>query len=144
MTKSLKKAEKKEDIAELFVAFSQHLHQYLRLHEPSSISPLHIRALMCIVERHGQSMKNISEEMKVTPAAVTLIVDKLADDKEIRRIGDLKDHRITRLALTAKGIASLKTGKEIFRKHISEMLSVLSVKEKKEFAVILKKLINKN
>jgi len=144
MTKSLKKVEKKEDIAELFVEFSQYLHQYLRAHEPSAISPLHIRTLMCIAERQGQNMKNIAEEMKVTPAAVTLIIDKLADDKEIKRIADLNDHRITRLALTPKGVASLKAGKEIFRKHIAEIVSVLSVTEQKEFAVILKKLINKN
>jgi len=88
-------------------------------------------------------MKSLAKDLKVTPAAVTIIIDKLAADGLIKKKTDVKDKRVIRLLLTAKGLQYLRRGMKILREHIEEVTSVLSPAEKMQLIAILTKLINK-
>ena len=109
----------------------------------ASVSMLQVKVLACVAEHAGESMKYVAEDLKVTPAAITIIIDKLADEGLIKKKTDVKDKRITRLLLTAKGREYLRRGMKIFREHIEEVTSVLSPAEKTQLVSILTKLANK-
>ena len=125
------------------MSFSKSMRSSFLARLPASVSMLQIKVLGCVAERAGESMKSLAKDLKVTPAAVTIIIDKLAADGLIKKKTDVKDKRVIRLLLTAKGLQYLRRGMKILREHIEEVTSVLSPAEKMQLIAILTKLINK-
>ena len=136
-------SSRKNDIVSLLLSFSKSMRNSFGARLPASVSMLQIKVLGCVEECAGQSMKCVAEDLKVTPAAITIIIDKLAADGLINKKTDAKDKRVTRLLLTAKGRSTLRRGMKIFRAHIEEATAVLSPAEKIQLVSILTKLINK-
>jgi DNA-binding MarR family transcriptional regulator len=132
-----------DDIVSLLISLSKNMRRSFLARLPSSVSMLQVKVLGCISEHSSQNMKSVAEDLKVTPAAITIIIDKLASDGLIKKKTDVHDKRVTRLILTAKGREYLRHGMKIFREHIEEVTSVLSPTEKLQLTAILSKLVNK-
>lgn len=131
-----------DDIVSLLISFSKTTRSSFVARTGASVSMLSLKVLGCIAEHAGQSMKYVAEDLKVTPAAVTIIIDKLAEGGLIKKSTDARDKRVTRLTLTAKGKGYLRRGMQVFREHIEEMTSVLNPAEKLQLVSILTKLID--
>lgn len=108
----------------------------------SQISMLQCRIMSFVSEKETPTMKELAEFLYITSPSTTTITNRLVKSKDLERVYDKKDRRVIRLKLTAKGKIDLeKRRKEIFAK-MSNVLKSLNEKEKKDFAVILTKIIN--
>lgn len=87
-------------------------------------------------------LKRISEELLVTGANITCVVDNLEKEELVRRVPSKEDRRIINAELTDKGKSKMDS---IFPKYIENMLditSVLSESEKEQLTTLLVKLNN--
>lgn len=62
-----------------------------------------LRVMFLLLERDGQSARDLAEAMRVRPAAITGLTDRLTRRSLIERQSDPADRRIVRLALTDEG-----------------------------------------
>jgi len=82
----------------------------------------------------------ICEKMLVSGGNMTLVLDNLEKLKYVKRLSSKKDRRSIEIILTPKG---KKVFDKYFLKHadyITDLFSVLSVKEQKQLSSLLKKL----
>ena len=85
-------------------------------------------------------LKRISEELLVTGANITCVVDNLEKEDLVRRVPSREDRRIIMAELTEKGEQKMQ---EIFPSYLSNMskvTSVLSEDEQKQLSDLLAKL----
>lgn len=89
------------------------------------------------------AMNQISKELFVTYADVTLIVDNLAKQKCLKRIREKDDRRVVRIELTPKGLRLWKKIRSVHRKKIDELMRGLSSSELEQLIVNTNKIRNK-
>jgi DNA-binding MarR family transcriptional regulator len=86
------------------------------------------------ISRHGKvNLSGLASGIRVTPANVTGIVDRLARQGLLTRIPDPNDRRITWLRVTAKGealLANLREGRA------SEMHKILDKLTEEELSIV--------
>jgi DNA-binding MarR family transcriptional regulator len=86
------------------------------------------------ISRHGKvNLSGLASGIRVTPANVTGIVDRLAGQGLLTRIPDLNDRRITWLRVTEKGealLANLREGRA------SEMHKILDKLTEEELSIV--------
>jgi len=88
-----------------------------------------------------KTMKNIANYLKITPPSTTTIVEDMEERGLIKRINDVKDHRVVFIVLsgrTKKIFASICKRKELIFK---EIISRLNIKDQKNLERIIKILI---
>lgn len=78
--------------------------------------------------------------LKVTPGAMTNIATMIVKENYAQRIYDDKDRRITRLAITEQGLELLKEARATEAKINTNLLNVLSSKEKETFLSLFHKI----
>ncbi len=108
--------------------------------EFAHLSLLQIKTLALIKDNKNITMGNIADYFRIELPSATSLVNKLCDQKLIKRNSDLEDRRIVRLELTDKGKRILKQIVYIQHQKLNEIFSYLTNKEKREFITILKKL----
>lgn len=91
-------------------------------------------------KRNGPTMKDISERLRITPPSATSLVSGLVTNGELKRIYELKDRRLVRLAITSKGKTTLKHEFGKIKKRLRNVFRNLEEREKKELIKILKRL----
>jgi DNA-binding MarR family transcriptional regulator len=86
------------------------------------------------ISRHGKvNLSGLASGIRVTPANVTGIVDRLAGQALLMRIPDPNDRRITWLRVTEKGealLANLREGR------VSEMHKILDKLTEEELSIV--------
>jgi MarR family 2-MHQ and catechol resistance regulon transcriptional repressor len=94
-----------------------------------------------VMARHGPTpMKTLSEELLVTAANITGIVDRLESKGLVTRVASSKDRRATIVELTAGG---MKLQEEVTKKYIGFLQKALqrfSSDEQRTLSVLLAKL----
>lgn len=88
------------------------------------------------------SMKNLAEQMLITPASATSIVERLLDQKLIERVHDKKDRRQVNIKISAKGKKMIKSHFCQAHKKMSEIFSKLEINSQKQLIRILEELQN--
>ena len=88
-------------------------------------------------------MKDIAKELAITAPSATVFVEVLSKEGLIARHPDPNDRRIVTLKLTAKGTKFLKDNITKMNDRIKKDMSVLSSDERKTFAHILEKILNR-
>ena len=86
-------------------------------------------------------LKRISEELLVTGANITCVVDNLEKEDLVRRVPSKKDRRVINAELTEKGIEKIKVLFPEYVKSLEDSTNVLSEDEKKQLSSLLKKLL---
>lgn len=109
----------------------------------NGIVPSHGDILVCLYEKNGLSVKELTEKIHRTQPTVTVLVDKLQKLGYVQRIKSWEDSRVTLIKLTEKGIEL----EPIFRK-ISEKLNTviygdLTNTEKVQLEHLLKKILKR-
>jgi MarR family 2-MHQ and catechol resistance regulon transcriptional repressor len=85
-------------------------------------------------------LKRISEEMMVTGANITCVVDNLEKEGFVRRIHSKEDRRVILAELTAIGKTKIDAVMPQYIENMATITSILSEHEQKELTKLLGKL----
>jgi len=86
-------------------------------------------------------LKKISEEMMVTGANITCVVDNLEKENLVKRIHSKEDRRVILAELTSQGKAKLEQIMPQYVDNMSTVINPLSEGEQKQLLSLLDKLI---
>ncbi|KAF0152203.1 MAG: MarR family transcriptional regulator [Ignavibacteria bacterium] len=85
-------------------------------------------------------LKKISEEMMVTGANITCVVDNLEKEGFVKRIPSKEDRRVIHADLTTPGRAKVESILPAYAESMASLVSSLSDAEQKELIRLLNKL----
>ncbi|GAB6099342.1 hypothetical protein JCM16358_12210 [Halanaerocella petrolearia] len=122
LTKEIKKENKNRDIADLH--------------------PTQAKALFVLQEKGSLRLSDLAKELSLTKPTVTVLVQKLEEERYITRIDCQHDKRCSRIELTETGEKVLNTFLEVGKKIKKKLFAGLSEEEIKDCATTLKKMIN--
>jgi len=109
-------------------------------HEKGSLSYIQLQALSFISRQENPIMKDVAKYLNIAPPSVTFLISNLIELGLVDRIYDDNDKRVTRLVVNVKGKKKLQAGFMKSKKHLSKKISLLSIEERQNFILILKKL----
>ncbi|WP_249871535.1 MarR family winged helix-turn-helix transcriptional regulator [Oceanobacillus saliphilus] len=96
--------------------------------------------LELLYHKGDQPIQKIGEKILIASSSITYVVDKLEKKKYVKRVACPTDRRITFAAITDEGKELMV---EVFPKHqaiMTEMMSVVDIKEKEIMIEQLKKM----
>ncbi len=132
-----------KDLEDIILGFHRKLIEELQKEaERLHITPSQLQVLQCISEREHPTMKDIANELRITPPSVTTIVESLHDQGFVRREEDQNDRRVVRISITPKTYkmySSLKDAKFIVLKNL---FAKLSEEDRSALSKIITKIIN--
>jgi MarR family 2-MHQ and catechol resistance regulon transcriptional repressor len=97
--------------------------------------------VMEVLNRLGSvPLKKISEELMVTGANITCVVDNLEKEEFVKRIPSKEDRRVILAELTPKGKEKLDEIMPEYIKNMSAVTAVLNEHEQKELTKLLDKI----
>ena len=101
--------------------------------------------VMEVLNRLGPvPLKRVSEELMVTGANITCVVDNLEKEGFVKRVPSKEDRRVILAELTPSGKEKLDQIMPEYVENMSAVISVLNDNEQKEFTKLLDKIINVN
>jgi DNA-binding MarR family transcriptional regulator len=122
------------------------MQNYLRYVKDSGFSMSKISALFFLYRKGSSGVSDIGEEMGVTSAAASQMLDQLVQQGLISRSEDPHDRRLKQIALTEEGRRILDTFKgKIHDRHgwVDELAARLSPAEQEQVEAALQILIEK-
>jgi DNA-binding MarR family transcriptional regulator len=126
----MNKSELVQEIVELERQIGRIIGQHAHiLWIDSGLTPTQLRSLFLIVNKGSTNFRKLAQALEVTPANVTGIVDRLVGQRLVSRTQNPEDRREMTLQATDKGQALVSNLKEVGIKHMTQILSVLSVEE---------------
>ncbi len=94
-----------------------------------------------VLSRRGPiPLKRISEELMVTGANITCVVDNLEKEDLVRRVHSKEDRRVINAELTDKGKDKINSILPEYGSQMSKLTSVLNENEQRELTTLLEKL----
>ncbi|HET55762.1 MAG TPA: MarR family transcriptional regulator [Ignavibacteria bacterium] len=94
-----------------------------------------------VLARRGPiPLKRISEELMVTGANITCVVDNLEKEDLVLRVHSKEDRRVINAELTEKGRTKINAILPEYARQMAELTSVLSESEQRQLASLLEKL----
>ncbi len=122
------------------------MQNYFRYIKDSGFSMSQVSALFFLYRKGSSGVSDIGEEMGVTSAAASQMLDRLVQQGLISRTEDPHDRRLKLIALTDQGRRTLDTFRNNLRgRHIwvDELAAKLSPAEQEQVEAALKILIEK-
>jgi DNA-binding MarR family transcriptional regulator len=107
------------------------------------LSALQVHALMFLNYNKEATMSDIADYFRIELPSATSLVNKLCDQKLVKRYEDLKDRRLVKIVLTADGKILLEQAIRQRKSKLEKLLSYLSEEEKTGLLNILKTLIDR-
>ena len=104
------------------------------------LSLLQIQALSFLKRNANAQMREIAAHFRIELPSATSLLNKLVSLQLVKRLPDLNDRRLVRVALTEEGEALLQKALNEKTAHFEQMLSYLTETEKKELLRLLEKL----
>jgi len=90
------------------------------------------------LERNGESkMSDIAGFINTSTASATGLIDRLVREKYVVRTADIKDRRIIKVRLTAKGGKIAKSVIENKKKTVMKLFSMISESDRERYLQIL-------
>ncbi|MDD5164947.1 MAG: MarR family transcriptional regulator [Candidatus Pacebacteria bacterium] len=136
-----KRASSTTDIASLLVSLTRSMYKTMRSVAPAC-SFLEMKTMTIAYEQKNPSMKYIADELGISSPAVTAIIDRLVESKDVTRYEDVDDRRVTRIELTTQGKKTFEKNRSAIYEAFNQRASVLSDEEQIELTRILSKLQN--
>jgi MarR family transcriptional regulator, 2-MHQ and catechol-resistance regulon repressor len=94
-----------------------------------------------VLSKNGSvPLKKISEEMMVTGANITCVVDNLEKEGFVKRVPSKEDRRVILAELTPTGKAKIDSIMPAYSDNMAAVISVLNEHEQKELIRILTKI----
>ena len=104
------------------------------------LSPTQLNALRAVDREPPATMAEIAKALRLTPYAVTKIVDALERDALVERVPHPSDRRATNVVLTAVGRECLDAGLQRRETALEDLLGALAPEEQKRLAAVLETL----
>jgi DNA-binding MarR family transcriptional regulator len=95
----------------------------------SGLTLTQLRSLFLIANKGSTNFRKLAQALGVTPSNVTGIVDRLVEQGLVSRTQNPEDRREMTLRATDKGKALVSNLREVGIKHMTHILSVLSLRE---------------
>ena len=113
---------------------------FRRLLAPHGVTPAQYAVLKALWDGDGVAASALVERLRLDPATVSGLLDRLEASELLRRAPDPHDRRVQRVCLTAQGRA-LQTPLEAVQDQVNaEALADLSAAETRQFKVLLAEL----
>jgi len=124
----------KSQLIQEVVELEQQVGRIIGQHAPniwidSGLTLTQLRSLFLIANKGSTNFRKLAEALGVTPSNVTGIVDRLVEQGLVSRTQNPEDRREMTLQATDKGQALVSNLKEVGIKHMTQILSVLSLEE---------------
>lgn len=127
-------------LADLILATGRAIKESSSGASPDPLPMGHFKVLRFIAEQGLPTMRNIAEEMRITPPTATVMVDGLIAKKFVKRVEDRQDRRRILMQITPAGERILAEQEECFKKRVTKILACLNTEERKQFETILTKI----
>jgi DNA-binding MarR family transcriptional regulator len=101
-----------------------------------------LKALMLILQTGGMPSRHLADRLGIGPSAVTPLVDRLAQQKLVRRTADQNDRRIVWIRPTARAIALRDRVMETNRSVLAKVLDEVPPGEQRSVHASLLRLLN--
>jgi DNA-binding MarR family transcriptional regulator len=95
----------------------------------SGLTLTQLKSLFLITNKGSTNFRKLAKALGVTPSNVTGIVDRLVEQGLVSRTQNPEDRREMTLRATDKGKALVSNLREVGIKHMTHILSVLSLEE---------------
>jgi DNA-binding MarR family transcriptional regulator len=95
----------------------------------SGLTLTQLKSLFLIANKGSTNFTKLAEALGVTPSNVTGIVDRLEEQGLVSRTQNPEDRREMTLQATDRGKALVSNLKEVGVKHMTQILSLLSLRE---------------
>ncbi len=106
-----------------------------------NVSFAHVRAMHMLAPDRTLAMKDLAEQLQLTPPSVTALTRRLVQTGLVRREPHPEDSRVSLLSLTAEGQALLQ---ELYQSHLERMrrlLQGLTMEEQQLFLDLLERAV---
>jgi DNA-binding MarR family transcriptional regulator len=99
--------KRSQNLQELFATsavIQRLMHAYIhRSFDELGLAPSHLQLLQFIEREQPVSLKRLAEHMRLTPGAITQLVESLVRAEYVTRTPDAADRRVINIALTSAG-----------------------------------------
>lgn len=116
----------------------QHGHSSASELESLTLAQLHV--LLFLEHKEKVSMKQIAEEMTITPASATALIGKMVEKHYLVRLEDPQDRRTVYITLSDDAKQKIEKMKHTKMQHYEKIFESLSTEERKEFLRLMKKI----
>jgi len=106
----------------------------------NSLSYIQFQTLSFLLRQKNPTMREVSKHIHITAPSTTILINNLVRMKLVSRINDESDRRMIRLILTTSGREELEKGFLVAKKHLANIFSKLSKKDREDFVRVLTKL----
>lgn len=119
-----------------------HDHEYTQERPPLRATLAEMKVMGCVISTPGGcSVKELSERLRITPGAVSQIVEKMVRRGPLIRIPAENDRRSVRIMLSPDGLRQHERLNAEFGKILSEMLEGVPAEKLAVFTEVLDHLI---
>jgi DNA-binding MarR family transcriptional regulator len=115
----------------------------IRFSKESGLSVSQIGALFRIDRKEACGVSDIGDDLGITSAAASQMLDRLVHQKLILRSEDQHDRRLKQIVLTAKGRQVLQASLQAGQSWLSDLANALTAAEKKQVMAAMHALIEK-
>lgn len=110
--------------------------------EPYGVSIPQMFVLTCLNDENGLTLKEIGNRTLIDSSSMTVLVDKLENDKLVERHLDSEDRRAIRVLITEKGQAIAQELVRIGTEFNTQLYDMLGEGNQKEFTHGIKNILN--
>lgn len=131
-------------LVELFALFMRNsMHSSLRHSREHGLSMTQFSTMMTLHKRGTCAISEIAEELGVSTAAASQMVDRMVNEGMILRSEDPHDRRVKLISLTERGHQLLHENFQARRNWLSEIVETLSDEEKEQVRQVFEMLVAK-
>ena len=106
------------------------------------LTPTHLRAMQTLHQQPQLPMKDLAEQLNITPPSVTALTRRLVALKLLERQPDPDDNRKVLLALSAQGTVMFTAMHEAHRQRIEQLLSGLDDREQDQLVELMERAVS--
>jgi DNA-binding MarR family transcriptional regulator len=107
-----------------------HFHKMQQLLQDQEVFPGQPPLLFALMRKDGQSQKELAVNMQITPATITVMLNRMVKTGLVERRADEKDQRVSRVYLTDKGRKAQAVVKETFKQMDSQCFANFSEEDR--------------
>ena len=109
--------------------------------EALGLSISHIRALSVLAPDRTLAMKDLADELALTPPSVTALTRRLVQTGMVRRVAATYDSRVSLLSLTADGHVLLMELYQSQLQRMEGMLQAFTPEEQAQFLIMIERAV---
>ena len=133
-----------DTLVDLFAQFMRNsMHSSLRHSREHGLSMTQFSTLMTLHKRGTCAISEIAEELGISTAAASQMVDRMVNDGMILRTEDPNDRRVKLISLTDRGGQLLRENFQARRDWLGEIIKSLSSEEKEQVRQVFEMLVGK-